>query len=299
MTLFRRVLIAVGAGESDMELMRYARVLVALSPGVECRFLHVMGWPGRSSNSESPVTHAKARRWLEDAVAGNFAMEGAGCQVMHGNLVDSVLETAVEFAADLILVGHASGKSGRRAFARRLAMKAPCSVWMRPEGSPAGIRRVLAAIDYSAHSAYALSVAAHVARRAGASCVALHVYFDESVVRAEDAQTAARAHERESFDRFAAPLDLAELSVEPLFEESADVAHAVERVAGRTGGDLVVMGSRGQSASASILLGSESEHVLMESRIPVLVVKRRGERVGLLQALLDRDFSLQYPPRFG
>jgi hypothetical protein len=63
--------------------------------------------------------------------------------------------------------------------------------------------------------------------------------------------------------------------------------------------DLVVMGSRGQSQSASILLGSESEGVMMESRIPVLIAKRPGERIGLLQALLDRKFALQEPPRFG
>ena len=301
MTLFQRILIAVGADESDLDLIRYARILAAMSHGVECHFLHVLGWPGRNRSEAPPLTHEQARRRLEQAVTDNFgAGRGVTSQVLHGNLVDSVLETAIESAADLILVGHSSGKSGRRALARRLAMRAPCSVWMRPEGSAPGIRRVLAAIDYSSHSAYALSVAAHVARSAGnASCMALHVYFDEAVVRAEDAQDTARTRERESYERFTAPLDLAGLSVEPLFEEGADVAHAVGRVAGRAGADLVVMGSRGQSASASILLGSESEHVLMESHIPVLIVKRHGERIGLLQALLDRDFSIQNPPRFG
>jgi nucleotide-binding universal stress UspA family protein len=301
MTLFQRILIAVGADESDMDLIRYARVLAALSPGVECHFLHVLGWPGRIRSEAPPLTHQQALRWLEDAVTRNFGVgRGITSQVLHGNLVDSVLETAVESAADLILVGHASGKSGRRALARRLAMKAPCSVWMRPEGSASAIRRVLAAIDYSSHSAYALSVAAHLARRAGnATCLALHVYFDDAVVRAEGAQALARARERQSYDRFTAPLDMAGLTVEPLFEEGADVAHAVDRVAGPAGVDLVVMGSRGQSASASILLGSESEHVLMESHIPVLIVKRHGERIGLLQALLDREFTIQNPPRFG
>jgi len=38
---------------------------------------------------------------------------------------------------------------------------------------------------------------------------------------------------------------------------------------------------------------------MMESKVPVLIAKRRGERIGLLQALLDRNFHLQEPPRFG
>ena len=58
-------------------------------------------------------------------------------------------------------------------------------------------------------------------------------------------------------------------------------------------------GSRGQSRSASLLLGSESDHMLMETKIPVLIAKRRGERIGLLEALLGRDFHLQDSPRFG
>jgi hypothetical protein len=59
------------------------------------------------------------------------------------------------------------------------------------------------------------------------------------------------------------------------------------------------VGTRGQSASAAILLGSESEQMIMESPVPVLVVKARGERIGLLQALLDRDFHDVDSPRFG
>ena len=37
----------------------------------------------------------------------------------------------------------------------------------------------------------------------------------------------------------------------------------------------------------------------MESEIPVLIAKHRGERIGILQALLDRNFHLQESPRFG
>ena len=85
----------------------------------------------------------------------------------------------------------------------------------------------------------------------------------------------------------------------PLFAEGPDVVQAVERIADGAGADLVVMGSRGQSRSASILLGSESDHMLMDAKVPVLIAKRRGDRIGLLQALLDRDFHLQDPPRFG
>lgn len=267
---------------------------------VELCFVHVLGWSSQSQFRSEPTTHAQALQRLTESVSANFGSGRTRCHVLHGDVVDSLLETAAEFAADLILVGHSREHSGRRSLARRLAMQAPCSVWMKPAGAAASVRRVVAAIDYSGHSAYALSVAGHIARRAGSStCRALHVYLNEGSAGVEEYQASDRAREREAFDRFTAPLDTAGVEVEPVLVEGVSVAESVHRLVESEPMDLVVMGSRGQSRSVSILLGGESEGVMMESRIPVLIAKRRGERIGLLQALLDRRFHLQEPPRFG
>jgi len=298
--LFERAVIAVGDAGRDAALIRYARSLHRLSPGMECHFVHVLTWANRPRAAEAQITHVEALQRLEDAVAKHFAGPGAFCHVLTGDLVDRLLEYIAESGADLVLLGHASEHGGRRALARRLAMKAPCSVWMRPGGASSEVNRVIAAIDYSEPSAYALSLGARIAARAGsADCLALHVYFDQAITASGDSDGARRAGEQEAFRRFAAPLDTGGIPVRPLFEESPDVAHAVERIALATNADLVVMGSRGQSRSASVMLGSESDQMLMEAKVPVLIAKRRGERIGLLQALLDRDFHLQDPPRFG
>jgi SulP family sulfate permease len=301
MKLFERVLVAVKDVDQDVDLLRYSRIIRDLSDDVELYFVHVLGWSSQARFKEGPATHAQTLRTLEEKVALHCGADSAvRCLVLHGNVVDRLLESAAELAADLILVGHGSEHSGRRSLARRLAMQAPCSVWMRPQNSGTHVRRVLAAIDYSEPSAYALSIASHIARRAGsAECLALHVYLNEGSTGAEEYRASDRAREREAFERFAAPLDTAAIDLQPLLEEGASVAHAVDRLAQSQSVDLVVMGSRGQSRSASVLLGSESEHVLMESKIPVLIAKRRGERIGLLRALLDRNFHLQDPPRFG
>ena len=87
--------------------------------------------------------------------------------------------------------------------------------------------------------------------------------------------------------------------LEPRFEEGTDVSEVITRVAGASGADLVVMGTRGRSESAAVLLGSESEQMIMESRMPVLIVKQFGERIGVLRALFDRDFRHEPAPRFG
>jgi nucleotide-binding universal stress UspA family protein len=51
--------------------------------------------------------------------------------------------------------------------------------------------------------------------------------------------------------------------------------------------DLVVVGTRGRSASAAVLLGSVGEQVVRAARVPVVAVKRKGATLGLLDALFD------------
>jgi sulfate permease, SulP family len=300
MNPFRRVLVALARNSSDSGLLAYARMLAGLDPESEFRFVHVLGWQTAGHDHSTAVTHEQALQQIRDSIARSFGPSPKeSAKVLHGSRVDRILELAADSAADLILVGHGR-QGGRRSLARRLAMKAPCSLWMVPDGRPARVSRILAPVDFSGPSAHALSCATAIASAGGiGQCRALHVYFDESIAAFDEYREGIRGREQQAFAKFVAPLDLHGVQVDPVFEESASVAHAVERVVESNGVDLIVMGTRGQSLSAAVLLGSESEQVLMETTAPVLVVKHRGERIGLLQVLLDRDFHGQPEPKFG
>jgi sulfate permease, SulP family len=291
--------VALARTESDLDLLGYARRVAELQPDAAFRFVHILDWSSSGQDGDALVSNERARAEIAETVARYFGA-GADCRVLHGTRVDRLLEFAAEDSSDLLLVGHRRNRTGRRSLARRLAMQAPCSLWMVPEGSPPAIRGVLCAIDFSEHSALALSAAALVARRAGLpACLALHVFFNEFAAGLEDHEVIARGQERAAFERFVAPLDLHGVSVRPIFEQGPSVSHSASRLSHTEGVDLIVMGTRGQSRSASILLGSESEQALMETHVPLLVVKQRGERMSLLEALFDRDLSQRPAPRFG
>jgi nucleotide-binding universal stress UspA family protein len=188
---------------------------------------------------------------------------------------------------DLILIGHRGAGSGRRSMARRLAMKAPCSLWLAPAGSAAVITRVLIAVDFSRHSSLALSVGASLAGSRGLEdCLALNVVFNQIDIGPENTSSTARLIARSDFEHFVWSSNLHGVPVQPLIKESASVSRTVLDTAERKGADLVVMGTRGRSPSAAVLLGSETEEVIMQTAIPVLIVKQPGERASLLQALL-------------
>jgi nucleotide-binding universal stress UspA family protein len=169
-------------------------------------------------------------------------------------------------------------------------MKAPCSVWMAPEGSPATLDRILAPIDFSEPAADSMRVATSLAKLAGAECLALHTYFNEAVVTYEGYDQVLRGEEMQAYHKFMRAIDSQGIDVRLLLEEGVNVAHVIGRVAKREGADLIVMATRGRSRSAAILLGSVTEDMLMETRVPLLVVKHFGARIEVLEALLNRLF---------
>jgi nucleotide-binding universal stress UspA family protein len=101
------------------------------------------------------------------------------------------------------------------------------------------------------------------------------------------------------FEKFLSSEEWHGVEVVPRIEEGPAVAPAILRVADMADADLIVMGARGLSPSSAVLLGNESEQMLIETDRPVLIAKRRGERLGVLEVLLDRDLQPAEPSGFG
>jgi sulfate permease, SulP family len=308
---FRRVTIAVAEpGTADWgtaergtpdrnwdELIRYARMLAAVaSPGASFRFVHVMGRLGKGGVVSG--THRAALDALTRAAARHLGAEVAWeCHVRRGDRIDQVLHDVAEWGSDLLVIGHRKRARGRRSMARRLAMKAPCSLWLVPEGTARPVRRLMVAVDFSEPSAHAAAVAAALARRGHVGhCLVLHVRPPAAAGSAggEDgaASVIARASDEHAFQRFLSPLEaeLHGVSVSTQTIESGSITGAIGRAAVSDAADVVVVATRGQTRSGTILLGGEAEQLLAESASPILVTRPRGDRPGLLEALLDRAF---------
>lgn len=299
MEYFERVTVALCLQPVDADVLRYARLIRDMGEGkTEFCFIHVVS-PGDGWHNRDHVARPlpEVRSELQRTVAAHFGeVPEDSVRVLPGAPLDELLETAAQSRSDLVVLGHRRAARGRRSSSRRLGMKAPCSVWMVPEGSPARISHVLAAADFSQPSARAISQATSIARRAGqAACSVLHVI--EPSVLGPDA-TAASTQARDELERFLVPLDLHGVEVRPLVEDGGSVASAAARHVEDEGVDLLVLGTRGRSRSAAVLLGSESELALLEATVPVLVTRVCGERIGVLKALLERDFN-STTPRFG
>jgi sulfate permease, SulP family len=285
--LFSRALVALSLCESDHELLQYAARLAQLGIVTEFHLAHVLA-PGHRDGMAAARQQGE-EALLEHAVQFRAELpEGSTVTttVLEGVRIDSLIELVGEKRLDLIVMGHRKRRSGLRSLAQRLAMIAPASIWMIPEGAPRQMAKVLAPVDFSEYSADSLSVAMAIAERRGLTeCLSLHVYFDPSTIRYYENIRAVRGNEQKEFADFLKPIEQHGVTLQPMFEESSKVADTILRTMEQQGVELVVMSTRGRSRAASILLGSTTSQVMVACRVPILVVKHFGARLNLLQVL--------------
>lgn len=78
-----------------------------------------------------------------------------------------------------------------------------------------------------------------------------------------------------------------DLPCEFLLSDDEPKSALINKYAHKAKMDLILIGSRGRTKSSAILIGSIVEKVLsMDSDIPMLVVKQKGENMGFFEALM-------------
>lgn len=297
MSLFKRPLVALSLTEPDAGLLRYAARVLPVESYEELRFAHVVA-DHRAAPTDEELQALRARLQRDVELVFRATAARTAFDVVHGARLDQLLALAVQHNSDVILLGHRKSRSGQRSLARRLAMIAPCSVWLVPEGAPDRLTRILVPVDFSNNSADALGVATTLAAGSGhQECLALHVFFDPSTVRYDEHVGEVLGHERAAFETMLAATDCHGVSVEPVFEESTRAPQAILRVSQERGCDLIVMNTRGRSRSAAVLLGSVTSETMAATTVPLLAVKHFGSRMTLMQALLNHRFWEEPAPK--
>ncbi|MDB5844012.1 MAG: UspA domain protein [Polaromonas sp.] len=145
-------------------------------------------------------------------------------------------------------------------------------------------KRILVATDGSDLSRTAVNSAVELAAAIGAELVALYVvprypvsYFEGGITISVD--DIART-EKQWSDKGQAVVDAVQeqakaqgVTAKAVVAQSDLVAESIMSAATKHGCDLVVMASHGRKGIKRVLLGSETQHVLTHSTVPVLVLR--------------------------
>jgi len=190
------------------------------------------------------------------------------------------------------LIGRKGAGKSTRNLSERLVRKAPCSVLIVPEESDYEISRILVATDFSEHSVNAMDVAAAFASAAGnAEIVCLHIYqvpigyYETGKSYHEFADIMKKNAEKE-YAHFIQNIDTKGVTIRPIYKQSKKPVEAIKEVVKDEKIDLMSLGSRGRSASAAVLLGSITEHLICQCEVPIVAVKKKGDGMHFIEALL-------------
>jgi len=240
--------------------------------------------PTASAPSESPPEVA--------AAAARLASElPEGISVAAHYLVgptEAVLVKAVDtHDVDLVVIGRnpaIDGQPGWGSSRRKLLRLTTCSVLVVPHGSKVDWSRVVCGMDFSQNARAALGVACHSAD----SVDAIYQYDPQTVVEAgrkqeefrqQVANNARKIMERDILPKVPGGAARPNLVVHP----GGRVADVLIRYAENS---PIVMGSRGLTPLAALLLGSSADRVAGRALGAVLIVRQKGLVLGLLESLV-------------
>lgn len=145
-------------------------------------------------------------------------------------------------------------------------------------------KHILIATDGSRLSAKAVKEGVRLAKSLGAKIAAVHVYpshfgISYGNLGIIDAQTQnrlrkrARAEGEKYLERACAAAEAAGVACERVLLENDQPSKGIIGAARRKRCDLIMMAAHGRRGLSALVLGSETNKVLVNSRIPVLVYR--------------------------
>ena len=295
------VLVALDLTEMDDALIRYAHMLSQVLPLERLFFVNV------AKNLELPADLLQEYPGLLDPLDESIGADiqqkvnhyfststlDIRCLVKEGNPIKKILKFCKVKDIDLILMGRKKSLRGSGLVSSKIARRCPCSLLLVTPDFRPNISKVLVAIDFSDHAALATQRALEIANPSLTTLLMLHLYqvptgYYKTGKSYEEFRQIMQSHAQKNYRAF-----LAKHHFLPDTQCEYRVAHDGKRAdltyafAQENEVDLIVIGSRGRTATAAVLMGSMAEKlVYRDSDIPVLIVKRKGENMGLLDTLM-------------
>jgi nucleotide-binding universal stress UspA family protein len=305
MTRFRTLIAYLALDHRDRMTLRHAAWIARAARAEVLYLAHIVptfDLPDelRHAGDARPIDEQVAER-LRGAHAALADLFPAHLRVetlaREGSFEAELARLAAQKSADLVCLGRLRPEDHDPIgdAAAGLMRKTPCSFLLVPADVEPRYERILVPVDFSESSKEALAVAVAVAVAAatpGASLTVLHVYsvpfgYTRAGMTYEGMAARLRGVAEQRWAELAGATDFRGVPWAMRYEVGDSVPATILSVAQSLDAQLIVMGSHGRTRPAATLLGHAADTVGARTTRPYLCVKRKGEVVNLLRAILQ------------
>jgi nucleotide-binding universal stress UspA family protein len=206
--------------------------------------------------------------------------------------LEVLLRWALIKDVDLIIMGRKETLEGNGSLAKGIAKKAPCSILMLQEKRAAGLpKKIMVPTDFSDHTEMIYEFSERICKDLHAELIPVHIYqvphgYSKTGKTFEEFSEIMKENANKDFKKFLHKNNHRDLDCHFVLNESGDEGKLLLEEANKIDADMILLGSRGRTKSAAILLGSVAEKLVMVNNVlPMLIFKKKGETVGFFEAL--------------
>jgi len=300
MPAFNRIIVTLDQSSMDDVILKYISTFYPYLVSEEIIFVHVEKVLDISPellkeySAIDLLSREDSRNHLEDALS-KFSFEGIKTKtyLLQGSPIEEVLKLSSEESADLIVMGRKKTLKGSGIVSSHIARESHCSLLFVTEHFHNSLENILVPVDFSNHAAIAFNQAKLIADGAQAKVSIVNLFevpvgYYKTGKSFEDFALIMEGHAVTDFQNFVKAYDLPQhLECSYLLNDDQSKGGLITNYAKNNAHDLIVIGSKGRTKSAAILLGSIAEKILyLQSSIPVLITKNKGENMGFFEALM-------------
>jgi nucleotide-binding universal stress UspA family protein len=124
-----------------------------------------------------------------------------------------------------------------------------------------------------------------------AELVPLHLYevphgYSKTGKTYEEFSEIMKENAKNDFRKFVSKHNHPELECEMILNDGKNAGNLILEFATKIEADMILLGSRGRTTSAAVLLGSTAEKLIHVNKyLPMLIFKKKGETMGFFDAL--------------
>lgn len=296
MEKIERILVGLELRESDFYLIKYAHEIAKIIQPTTIDFLHITESldPAVLKHGNFTPRDEKLEQMMQEEVSMYF--KGSEFQtrfdVIEGRPVEQLLHWAVVKQSDLIILGRKEDATHAEVTVEKIIRKSPCSVLLVPDKAKPQFDKFLTAIDFSSKSVDIIELLNDVfdfPQIDGIHFFDLPTGYYKTGKTEEEFIKILDFNAKETATKMVTKLPKNDnLSFTNICSEGMDEYDHIVNHAKKNNYNMIVIGSRGKTDAAAVLLGSFAEKFIRHNReIPTFIVKTKGENMGFLEAFLQ------------